>query len=55
MLPTAYSPFFGSFKPKVLASVWKKESGRASNIPAPSPVFSSNPHPPRWSILELIR
>ena len=25
----------------------KKLSGRAISIPAPSPVFSSNPHPPR--------
>ena len=46
IFPTAYLPISGRFISIFLASALKKLSGNAIRIPAPSPVFSSNPHPP---------
>mgnify|MGYP001412976240 CR=1 FL=1 len=36
----------GKFRSKGKTDLEKKESGKARRMPAPSPVFSSKPHPP---------
>ena len=52
--PTAYRPSAGNAIPKSAETVSKNLWGNWKKIPAPSPVFASHPHPPRWSIFTHI-
>eukprot|EP00953_Heterococcus_sp_UTEX-ZZ885_P016432 9239-Heterococcus_DN1.PRE.1 len=49
MLPTAYLPASGrGDTPASAATLRMKASGMATSMPAPSPVFSSQPQAPLW-------
>ena len=50
VIPTPYSPKSGKSIPSLGHSFTKSSCGICNNIPAPSPLFTSNPVPPLCSI-----